>query len=184
MAILRAVSAVKPFAKRWHRMSFLMPCMETTTGFPSMTSTKNLRRSWFASRCAFLMARFLRHSKTVARTSFLIKVTMLYFCVTPFSERRLEVCNFRMLLKYGDSGLVCVGRIIVAAHTFLECERLVKTAQHVGVVPLAVVVEDEATLPERCRRLNTLELCRAFCACLQLLAAGSRAVPPPLQSRP
>ena len=63
-----------------------------------------------------------------------------------------------MLLKYGDSGLVSVGGIIVAAHTFLECERLVKTAQHVWVVPLAVVVEDEATLPERCRRLNTLEL--------------------------
>lgn len=79
MAIWRAFSAVKPFVKRWHFISFLMPCIETTTGFPSITSTKKRRRRRLASFCAFFMARFLRHSKTVARTSFLIKVTMLHF---------------------------------------------------------------------------------------------------------
>ena len=67
-----------------------------------------------------------------------------------------------MLLQYGDSGLVCVGGIIVAAHTFLEGQRLVEAAQHVGVIFLAVIVEDEASLPQRGGCLNSLEFVGLF----------------------
>lgn len=63
-----------------------------------------------------------------------------------------------MFLQQIDSPLVCVGRIIVAAHTFLEGQREINGTHHVGVVLLALVVKDEATLPQRGDALDTLEL--------------------------
>lgn len=63
-----------------------------------------------------------------------------------------------MFLQQIDSPLVCVGRIIVAAHTFLKGQREINGTHHVGVVLLALVVKDKATLPQGCDALDTLEL--------------------------
>lgn len=65
-----------------------------------------------------------------------------------------------MLLQYADSGLVGVGRVVVSAHTFLECKGLVKSTLGVWVVFLAFVVENKTALPQCGAGLNTLELVR------------------------
>ena len=61
-------------------------------------------------------------------------------------------------LEDPDGALVGIGCIVVATHATLEGEELVETREHVGVVLLRLVVEYEATLPERTDGLDALEL--------------------------
>ena len=63
-------------------------------------------------------------------------------------------------LQDPDGTLVGIRRVVVSGHTLLEGQQLLQSGLHVGVFLLCLVVEHEATLPERTDGLDALELVR------------------------